>query len=432
MADEIKEIYIGDKPYSAQKSGGGQWVDSLSEYGVGGMPFLEKLYDNFLAEQSSLVQLVFKRLGIFSFGGFGASADTEGGAPKFSDESPDPNFSRDDFQDDSLDKYLVIPINPEEIKVNYVVDVSNYKTIFFSEVAAITGIKLRRFRIDSFFPYSVGADVKSFGTGKVYSPKNYIDWITECMDNRVILAFKGFGDVASPLPYMTCFIESFETTLRADGEVGYSLSICEYVDYRQNVDIRQFVMDGNRLIVSEKPNERNDGKIGIGDFVKVVDGHIFSDFIKTHPATNRDISMRLFKRSPQDIAKSVLGDGSKSTNFLKADEYDNPVTHTVLDKDSMKWITEFVSSLQKPDSEEIWRVVGGDYFSDAHKIKDYTISKNWMDQLYSLDVYENYLFNDFALTDLMTTIKIQSMKDSRIGWVNLDQLEKVSFGNITL
>jgi hypothetical protein len=422
---EIKSVYIGEKPISVTKAGGGDWPDSLEN---GNYPVLTELYDDFLAEENSRVQLVFKKLGIFSFGGFGASADTEGGAPMFSDDGGDPNFKPEEIQDDQLEKYLVIPINPADIQVNYSIDVTNYKTIFFSEIASITGIKLRRFTISSFFPYRVGSDIKSFRTGRIYEPKNYIDWITECMDNRVILAFKAFGDLARPLPIMSCFIESFTTKLMSNGEVQYSLGICEYIDYRQNVDSRMFVMDGDRIIVSEKENSRKDERIGIGTLVRVTKPPIYSSFVKNHPITNEDVTKKIFNKSPTQIAKSLLKRKSVTPQWGNISEFvEDEGTGLLMNKDLIRYIIEFfVSNLQTVDPSEIWMVIGGDYFTNTAKVTDMIIGSSLLDHVFQLGTYID-AFDKFSLVDAYS-IKIKSMKDGRIGWVSMAQLVKVDLG----
>ena len=252
-----KEKYVGDRPLPIVESGA--WPESLAG---GQFEVLNELYDDFLNETNSLVQLCFKRLGIYSFGGFGASADTEGNAALFNDDGGDTAFDApNNIKADGLKTYMMIPINPEEISVNYQINTQQHQTVFFSELATLSGLKLRRFRIDSFFPYRISAN-RRFGTEPIYRPQDYIKWITDCMDNKVILAFKAFGELAEPLPYMKCFIEDFQTTLKANGEVAYSLSICEYIDYRDGIDTRMFVMDGDTLIVSPKEKKRDDGKFG--------------------------------------------------------------------------------------------------------------------------------------------------------------------------
>ena len=125
------------------------------------------------------------------------------------------------------------------------------------------------------------------------------------MENKVVLAFKAFGQLAEPLPYMKCFIENFQTTLKANGDVYYTLSICEYIDYRDNVDTRMFAMDGDTLIVSPKEEKRDDGKIGIGDLVYVIDGLIYSDKLK-HMSFNVGNIANSFFRFPPTMVTSKL------------------------------------------------------------------------------------------------------------------------------
>ena len=72
---------------------------------------LNDLYNHFLNSQNALVKLCFKRMGIYSFGGFGSSADTEGNAATFDNDGGDMNFdSPADIKEDGLNNYLMIPI----------------------------------------------------------------------------------------------------------------------------------------------------------------------------------------------------------------------------------------------------------------------------------------------------------------------------------
>ena len=392
---------VGERPLRIVESG--VWPESL----LGGQfKALNELYDNFLNAQNSLVRLCFKKLGIYSFGGFGASADTEGNAAFFNDDGGDSTFdSLSKIRGDELQTYLVIPINPEEISVNYQINTTSHQTIFFSELATLSGLKLRRFKIESFFPYRIGEECK-YGTEPIYRPQDYIRWITDCMNNKIILAFKAFGQVAEPLPYMKCFIEDFTTTLRPNGEVAYSLSICEYIDYRKEMDTRMFVMDGETLIVSKKEQSRGDGKIGLGDLVRVVNGSIYSDRLKHNTFSVGNITNSFFRCSPSIWDTRLV----TSKNALI-----NSVIYNIANTETIDFIVGMIKAKVNVDETEIWMVVGGDYFS-----KYRTGNINWF------DVYQIKKFVEEASPQSLThSIKIRSMKDNRIGWVNLKQLEKV-------
>lgn len=396
-----KAEYVGDRPLRIVESG--EWPESL----LGGQfRVLNELYDNFLNAQNSLVRLCFKKLGIYSFGGFGASADTEGNAAFFNDDGGDSTFdSLSKIRGDELQTYLVIPINPEEISVNYQINTTSHQTIFFSELATLSGLKLRRFKIESFFPYRIGEECK-YGTEPIYRPQDYIRWITDCMNNKIILAFKAFGQVAEPLPYMKCFIEDFTTTLRPNGEVAYSLSICEYIDYRKEMDTRMFVMDGETLIVSKKEQSRGDGKIGLGDLVRVVNGSIYSDRLKHNTFSVGNITNSFFRFSPSIWETRLV----TSKNALI-----NSVIYNIANTETIDFIVGMIKAKVNVDETEIWMVVGGDYFS-KYRPRDI----NW------LNVYQIKKFVEEASPQSLThSIKIRSMKDNRIGWVNLKQLEKV-------
>ena len=411
-----KSKYVGDRPLSIIESGA--WPETLAG---GQFTELNTLYDLFLNEQNATVQLCFKRLGIYSFGGFGASADTEGNAALFENDGGDMTFeSLSDIKTDGLSNYMLIPINPEEIQVNYSINTVSHQTVFFSELATLSGLKLRRFTINSFFPYRISANRK-YGTEPIYRPQDYIKWITDCMDNKVILAFKAFGQLAEPLPYMKCFIESFDTTVRANGEVRYSLSICEYIDYRKNVDTRMFVMDGETLIVSPKEDSRDDGKIGLGDLVYVIDGLIYSDKLK-HMSFNVGNITNSFFRFPPAIVTSRLFTKKGAEDYFKqyqiAGNVGNSVVYNLANAETIEFIAEMIKAKINVDKSEIWMVVGGDYFSKYKGVGMTDILTS------SLAQVQNFSLSA-SPQSLSHTIKIRSMKNNKIGWVDLSQLKRV-------
>lgn len=412
-----KSKYVGDRPLPIVDSGA--WPESLAG---GQFAVLNELYDDFLHEQNATVQLCFKRLGIYSFGGFGASADTEGNAALFDDDGGDSTFdSPSNIRADGLQTYMMIPINPEEISVNYQINTTSHQTVFFSELATLSGLKLRRFKIESFFPYRISAK-RQYGTEPIYRPQDYIRWITDCMDNKVILAFRAFGELAEPLPYMKCFIEDFSTTLRANGEVGYSLSICEYIDYRKEMDTRMFVMDGETLIVSPKEESRDDGKIGLGDLVYVIDGLIYSDKLK-HMSFNVGNIANSFFRFPPSLVTSRLLSKKGLEDYVQGYQVTgnvgNSVVYNLVNAETIEFIAEMIKAKVNVDKTEIWMVVGGDYFSKYRGVGLTDLITS------SLAQVRNFA-QEASPQSLSHTIKIRSMKDNRIGWVNREQLKLVS------
>lgn len=408
--------YVGDQPLGIVASG--EWPETLAG---GQFKELNEMYSNFLNKKNAMVQLCFKRLGIYSFGGFGASADTEGNAALFDNDGGDMTFDTiSKIRNSELADYMVIPINPEEIQVNYQINTTTYQTIFFSELASISGLKLRRFKIDSFFPYTIDSKL-DFGTEPIYRPQDYIKWITDCMDNKVILAFKAFGQLAEPLPYMKCFIENFESTLRANGEVRYSLSICEYIDYRANIDNRMFAMSDDTLIVSPKENKRNEGAIGLGDLVYVVKGMVYTDKLKNSTLNVSNVINSFFRLPPAMVSTRMLyGAGkdefSKSFHVYEGQDLANSVIYNLANMETIEYIAELIRSKVKTDYSEMWLVVGGDYFSKFRNV-DLSVVQS-VPQM--VDLYKN-----MSPQSMSHNIKLRSMRDNRIGWADLKQLKKV-------
>jgi hypothetical protein len=410
-------MYAGDRPLDIVKSG--EWPETIAG---GEFMVLNELYDAFLQQENMLVKLCFKRLGIYSFGGFGASADTEGGAVKFDDSGGDVTFdSVSDIKNAGLDTYMMIPVNPADIQVNHEINVNTYKTIFFAELATLSGLKLRRFTINSFFPYRV-ITRRKYGTEPIYRPEDYIRWITDCMDNKIILAFKAFGSIASgTLPYMKCFIESFDTTLQPNGEVSYTLKVCEYIDYRKNLDMRKFVMEGETLIVSPKPEQRDDGKFGLGDLVNVTSGMIYTDALKRSPMKIGSVVDSFFRYPPAIVTTKLFSKSGKESfaqSFQLAPNIGASVVYNLVSNETITFIAELIKSALNLDLSEIWMIIGGDYFNKYHGMQMEEIL------LSSLSQIENFVMDiGLAGQNVSHGIKIRSMKDGRIGWVDKDQLK---------
>lgn len=415
--------YVGDKPLPILESEA--WPATLAG---GDFQVLNELYNSFLSRQNMRVQLCFKRLGIYSFGGFGASADTEGNAALFDNEGGEPDFNKHtakfDLIANGLGQFMMIPINPEEITVNYQINTNSYDTIFFAELATITGIKLRKFTIRSFFPYR-SAVVTQFGTEPIFSPKNYIDWITECMDNKMILAFKAFGELAQPLPFMKCFIESFDTTLKANGDVEYVLNICEYIDYRKNIDTRKFVMDGNMLVVSSKKKRREGGEIFIGDFVKVADGIVFNDELKQSRFGLSDVQSNVLRTPPAAmLSRLAIKDNPFNDEQIgyTQQQIGMGFLFTMFSPSTLMMVYELIKAFRNVDRNEIWMVVA----IHSDELNAPKIGQSLHMNIAQMNNYLNDLV-DFSYISLKKNVQLRSMKDGRHGWVSMSQLVKYDF-----
>lgn len=411
--------YVGDAPLGVVESG--QFPATIAG---GNFRELNELYDQFLGEQNGLVQLCFKKIGVYGFGGMDSFADIEGNARVPKDkEYGDSIFSElNDIKADGLKNYLLVPINPEEITVEYTIDVDNKKTINFAEVPTLSGLKLRKFKIESFFPYRIDSK-KQFSTEPIYTAKDYIKWLTECMEDRVVLQFKAFGDLAKPLPFMKCFIESFDTTLCANGDVEYTLSICEFLDYRQNVETRRFTANGELLVVSGGNKTRSDSRIGLGDLVYVTSGTIYSDKLKHSTISLSTITDSLFITPPLMMSTklfdrdNLLDYGSKFGIKPITDETSSLLSTNIFSKDMLDFITELIRLTKDVDRSEIWMVTGGDYFTKYRSLRDVN---NWT----SITQFANML-KGASPQAWSKPVKIRSMKDNRIGWVSLEQLTRV-------
>lgn len=263
--------------------------------GFGGSQLAFDVISN-ITERNAKVQLLFKRTGTFSFGGFAHNADIEGDAGSTAASRDIPAHSEGDLNDGSYKPindnangdFMVIPVNPQSITVNASVNTQNYETSLHAELAVMSGLKLRTFSIESFFPAHPN-DYTNLGTGTVFKPVQYVNWILSCMQAKSVLHFYPFGN-ADVLPEMDCFISSFSYTLEPNGDVAYSLEIMEFIDYRKRITERQIKLTPNEVKIVTPPapvrDIANDDIIVCGDYIIIKNGYsVYNDQFAQNPMT---------------------------------------------------------------------------------------------------------------------------------------------------
>ena len=183
-----------------------------------------------------------------------------------------------------------------------------------------------------------------------------------------------------------------------------------------------FVLDGETLIVSPKEESRDDGKIGLGDLVYVIDGLIYSDKLK-HMSFNVGNIANSFFRFPPSLVTSRLLSKKGLEDYVQgyqvAGNVGNSVVYNLVNAETIEFIAEMIKAKVNVDKTEIWMVVGGDYFSKYRGV-------GLTDLLTSSLAQVRNFAQEVSPQSLSHTIKIRSMKDNRIGWVNREQLKLVS------
>lgn len=126
-------------------------------------------------------------------------------------------------------KKMVIPVNPEEIKVSYPTDNKEYDVIGIGKVVVPRKPALKEVSWDSFFPANTR---EPYVEHDAYYPNEYMKKIESAMKKkqkiRLIITRSELYDMN-----MRCIISDFETTDKGGepGDMYYSIKLQEYRDY---------------------------------------------------------------------------------------------------------------------------------------------------------------------------------------------------------
>lgn len=311
--------------------------------------------------------ITFVDYGAQQFGGYGSRADVEGGAKDATKTK----------LDEGSESSMTLPINPEMLEISNGIDINNYKTPFFADLISISGLKLRTFTIDSRFPYDTGY---TFGRDvKIFKQRYYINWIQRVMQEKHILLFAIDGDVDYLVPF-TCVITEFSFTMLPDKDIEYSITVNEYIDYRNVLSSRDFVLEGDSLVVSEERTRPNlEGKITVGSIVKVVRGVAHINPLGTQVFSIKALS-KLYQLRPQSFINI--------NTFFAAQQ----LSKELMRSDDMEWVV--VSITPHTDFN-----TGG--------IKE---------------LYQSLCSNPLEIARPLN-IRIKSLKSNDDGWVTRDQLK---------
>lgn len=436
--------------------------------GFGGSQLAFDVISN-ITERNAKVQLLFKRTGTFSFGGFAHNADIEGNAGTTAASRDIPAHSEGELNDGSYKPindnangdFMVIPVNPQNITVNASVNTQNYETSLHAELAVMSGLKLRTFNIDSFFPAHTN-EYSNLGTGTVFKPVQYVNWILSCMQAKCVLHFYPFGN-ADVLPEMDCFISSFTYTLEPNGDVSYSLEITEFIDYRKRITERQIKLTPNEVKIVTPPapvrDVPNDDIIVCGDYIIIKDGYsVYNDQFAQNPMTlgqiigsplqySPEISMQQFLVFKKDSEGGIEWDTDTMkgtfTNYGKS-QYSSMVTqyggglfttayYTGLTTNLIKLLVDMESKVKQQSVggyNDIWQVInyyhprfGSGYCEKANatiaedlKSLRFTWLTTLMKDLRSIGVKDMW----------MLELQVRSMSTGKTGWIKREAARKIN------
>lgn len=416
-----------------------------------------------ITERRAKVQLLFRRSGLYSFGGFAHNADVEGNAGTSPNSRDIPANSEGNLNDKSYipenknadGDFMVIPVNPENITVTTGVNSKNYETSFHAELAVMSGLKLRTFTIESFFPAKPN-EFQNLGTGTVFKPVEYVNWIMGCMKSKCVLRFFPFGN-ADVLPEMDCFFTSFVYTLQPNGDVTYTLEVCEFIDYRKDITSRRLKLTPRgAFVVSDDSRKRevlNDQIIRVGDYITVKpDAKVYSDQYARTKLTLGDIIGTPLQHSPTFSLNSLLAvREGKDGNAEWVDPYNNGYKQYGQDQmnavmsqygnfNAVGYYLGFTDDIigiikdlvKSPSSRpnEIWKVInyykpamGSDYAKETEEsLLDglYNLRFTWLDTV--LRDIRNLTFKDMSQLEL----QIKSMQTGKTGWIKTSSAIKIT------
>lgn len=124
---------------------------------------------------------------------------------------------------------IKIPVNPEELKIQYPSDNKTYHVIGKGEVVVPRKPSLRVVSWESFFPGDNGDPYVNSGAK---DPEDYEKYFSDAMKNktigRLIISRSGMYDTNLP-----CIVSNFETTDKGGepGDMYYSIELTEYRSY---------------------------------------------------------------------------------------------------------------------------------------------------------------------------------------------------------
>lgn len=436
--------------------------------GFGGSQLALDVISN-ITERNAKVQLLFKRTGTFSFGGFAHNADIEGNAGTTAASRDIPAHSEGELNDGSYKPindnangdFMVIPVNPQNITVNASVNTQSYETSLHAELAVMSGLKLRTFSIDSFFP-AYPNEFQNLGTGTVFKPVQYVNWILSCMQAKSVLHFYPFGN-ADVLPEMDCFISSFSYTLEPNGDVSYSLEITEFIDYRKRITERQIKLTPNEVKIvtptAPKRDIANDDIIVCGDYIVIKDGYsVYNDQFAQNPMTLGQIIGSPLQYSPEISLQQFLtfkkgedGDTEWDTDTMKGtfvnygtSQYSSMVMqygtglfstayYTGLTTNLIKFLIDMESKVKQQSVlgyDDIWQVINYYHprFGAGYKEK---ANATMVEDLKSLRfTWLTTLMKDFrsiGVKDMwMLELQVRSMSTGKTGWIKREAARKIN------
>lgn len=320
------------------------------------------------------LKIMFTDLGRQDFGGYASQAEVQGDAGSGGRDNELQSSSQEVLNDPN--RTLVVPVNPEDLEISNGIDVESHSTPYYAELITLTGLKLRRFDIESFFPFDTDY---LFDDEVVIQPqKYYIEWLQRAMQLKRILLFSIEGDINYIIPF-TCVITDFKYKIGAYKDISYTLSVVEYIDYRTESESRTFVMEGDTLITTTTKKRSNlEGEITIGSIVKLVSGIAHINSLGTQYLSVQGISA-LYRYTPSRF-KSI------NTYF---DAY------------------QLAKEINRPKDME-WVVVS----ITPHTLYDTTGPREF---------YQSLCSNPIGIANLLN-INIVSLSTSDQGWVTKKQL----------
>ncbi|MDN7062818.1 hypothetical protein FIV11_13985 [Lactiplantibacillus plantarum] len=186
---------------------------------------------------------------------------------------------------DNKNKTIELPVNPQELKVNYETNDATEEVVKLGEVNRIGEMKLRTLSIESILPVTM-KNVRYVTASKpLSSAQKYIDWIVAAQKTKKPVRLVVSGTKISMKMTLASFNYGLENA-NAD-EYTYTLALTEYKTYKAE----KMKVTKKKVAKKGKSRPKPPKKIGRGSKV-IVNGRLHLDSYGSAPGVTEHNALR--------------------------------------------------------------------------------------------------------------------------------------------
>lgn len=186
---------------------------------------------------------------------------------------------------DSKNKTFELPVNPEELLVNYGTDDSSEKIVKLGEINVLGEVKLRKITIQSVLPVSIKNVGYVTAVKKLESAQNYIDKIMAIYNSKKPARLVVSGTKISLKMTIASFTYGFKSG--NSDEYAYTLELTEYKAYKAE----KMKVAKKKTLTKGKSRSKPPKKIGRGSKV-IVNGRLHLDSYGSAPGVTEHNALR--------------------------------------------------------------------------------------------------------------------------------------------